>query len=95
MDKKDSAEIFKILDKLDCKIDKLDDKLDVQNETTLRNTLSLEEHIRRTVQNEEMIELLRNDLKPVEDHVKYVHGALKLLGLIALLAGLLKTFGAI
>lgn len=40
------------------KLDKLDDRLDAQNETLIRNTVSLETHIKRT-------DLLEKQIKPL------------------------------
>jgi uncharacterized cupin superfamily protein len=57
-----------------------------------RNTVSLEYHVLRTNQNEELIKALKSDLKPVEDHVKYVVGVGKFIGFVALIAGLIKLF---
>lgn len=74
------------------KLEKLDERLNSIDATLIRNTTSLEYHILRTAQNEKLIEALKTDLKPVERHVQYMHGAFKLLGVITLVAGLLKMF---
>lgn len=50
---------------------------------------SLRLHIYRTDLAEKNIELLRNQVKPIEDHVKYINGGLKLIGVISLVAGAL------
>lgn len=49
-------------------------------------------HIYRTQQNEELIHLLRQDLKPVENHVERVNGAFRLLGILTLIAGIVKAY---
>lgn len=72
------------------KLENIDKRLSDIDKTLERNTVSLEYHVMRTNQNEELIKALRADLKPVEDHVKYMVGAGKLLGIVALVAGLLK-----
>lgn len=50
-----------------------------------RQEIQLETHIRRTQLAEENISILRQELKPVEDHVKFMQGAVKLLGIVALI----------
>ena len=47
-----------------------------------RNTDSLVEHMKRS-------DMLEKKLEPVEKHVYYVHGALKLVGFISLLLGII------
>lgn len=74
------------------KLEKLDERLNSIDKTLERNTVSLEFHVMRTNQNEKLIEALKADLVPVEKHVQYMHGAFKLLGVITLVAGLLKMF---
>jgi len=58
---------------------------DVQNidKTLIRNTVSLEEHIRRT-------EILEEKLDPIEKHVTKVQGALKLILSSSVLLGLFQ-----
>lgn len=76
------------LDKLDAKVDKLDQRLDTMRDIHYKNSESLQEHILRTELNEENIALLREEMKPLSKDVQRVHGALKLIGGLALLAGL-------
>lgn len=49
-----------------------------------KQEVNIDYHIKRTNLLEESVTLLRGDLKPVEDHVKFMQGGLKLVGLIAL-----------
>ena len=53
-------------------------------------------HIKRTDIAEENLKLLRGDLRPVEDHVAMMNGALKFLGivsvLVAIVSGIFKIF---
>lgn len=95
MSKSKTDVIIDQLISLNSKIDSLDDRVDNVDKTLIKQELQLAEHIRRTNQNEQMIKDLRSDLKPVEDHVKYVSGGMKLLGLISLLAGILKLFNIV
>ena len=84
------------LDKLDGKVDRLDQRLDVISDRHIANTTILEEHMRRTEANEENIKLLREEFKPIEKHVHMIHGVLKFFGLLgvftSILAGLVKIF---
>ena len=56
---------------------------------------NIRHHIYRTDLAEKSIEALRDDLKPVETHVKNVEGALKLLGalsvVVTICAGVVKV----
>lgn len=68
--------------------------------TMARNTENLERHMERTNQNETMITLLRAEMMPTVDHVKYVHKtfillerAVKIIGGAVALAVALKTLG--
>lgn len=57
------------------------DNIEVINNTLIRNTTSLEEHIRRT-------NLLEAAMKIVESHVQMMNGAFKLIGLVSVLSGI-------
>lgn len=48
----------------------------------------LEQHMRRTELAEENIEILRNELKPVEKHVAFVNGLSKLITLVGTAVGI-------
>lgn len=83
--------VIEKLDKMDHKLDKLDNRVDNVDVTLAKQEVSLSEHIRRTA-------LLEEDVRPIKKHVNNVQGALKLLGLISLLAGIaavLKELGLI
>lgn len=60
MDKSDL--IFKVVNKLDSKIDRLDDRMDEVNITLVRNTDDLENHMARTAANESRLEHIENKL---------------------------------
>ena len=68
----------KKFDKIEEKLDKISEHLSDIDKTLVRNTSSLDEHIRRT-------NLLEEKMLPVEKHVTQVNGALKLIGVISLL----------
>lgn len=80
------------LDRLDSKIDKLDESLNKINITMIRNTDSLEYHIKRTDILQAEVKKIDEGIKPLEKHLHYVHGIAKGLGLLALLAGIIKLF---
>lgn len=70
------------------KIEKMDDKINNVDRTLIRNTASLELHMERTRQNEDMINLLREDMKPIKRHVAMVDGVLRMVGILASLASI-------
>ena len=82
--------IIQRLDRIESKVDKVDERINFIDRTLAVNTESLIQHMRRT-------SLIEADIKPIKIHVHRVEGALKLFGLISLLvgiaAGLLKIFG--
>lgn len=80
----------KRLDRLEDKIDNINDTMVSIEVTMTKNTESLIHHMRRTDANEELIRLLREDLKPVETHVKHLQGAMKLIGFTGAILGILK-----
>ena len=71
------------MQRLEAKLDKLDERLDSVDLILVRNTGSLEEHMRRRQLAEEAIDILRRELKPVQTHVARVDGGLKLLGILS------------
>ena len=60
------------------------DTLGDQAVTLGRLTVSVEDHVRRT-------NLLEEDMKPIKKHVYMVSGALKLVGLMGILAGIAEA----
>ena len=77
------------LDRIESKLDKVAERVTGIDVTLSAQHVSLSDHIRRT-------EILESELKPVKQHVAYVHGALKALGLAALTlsmaTGAIKVF---
>lgn len=71
----------KMTDRILKKLDDMDDKINNIDKTLVRNTASLDEHIRRT-------ELLEEAIKPVQEHVSMMKGAAKLIGYISLIVGI-------
>lgn len=75
----------------DKRLERIEEKLDGTNahlssiDTTLSvQAIQLEEHIRRTA-------LLEAELRPIRRHVDMMSGALKLIGLLAVLGGLYEV----
>ncbi len=71
--------------------EKLDQIAEAQSDikvTLAQQQVILDEHIRRT-------ELLEKELDPVTKHVSRVEGALKLLGVLSAVGGLMRLFKVI
>lgn len=65
------------LERIFNKIDKMDERLSNIDTSLVRNTLSLEEHVRRSAAAEESIEILKKELKPIQQHVIIVKFLMK------------------
>jgi predicted S18 family serine protease len=78
----------KKLEQIEVKVDKLDERLDTIEKVLIKQEKNIEIHILRTNLLEESVDLLRQEMRPIEKHVHYMHGALKLVGIISLLAGI-------
>lgn len=76
--------------RLEDKLDKVVDNINSINVTLGKQSVILEEHVKRT-------NLLEAKIEPIEKHVAMVHGVLKFIGLIgvfvAVIEGLLKIAG--
>jgi hypothetical protein len=76
------------------KLDKLDDRLNSVDKTLVAQHVSLNEHIRRTALLEEQAELLRQELKPVQQHVHLMNMLAKIgVALTGVFATLYKLLG--
>jgi hypothetical protein len=80
---------------LDDRIIRIEDKIDkvMEHTSSIDITLAkqhviLEEHVKRT-------NLLEEKLEPIQKHVNMVHGALKLIGLIATIAAIGESIAII
>jgi predicted nucleic acid-binding Zn-ribbon protein len=71
------------LDKIEAKVEKIEDSISNIDVTLARQAKDLEHHIYRTSLAEENIELLRTELQPVKKHVALVDAGLKLVGALA------------
>lgn len=72
------------MDQINKKLDKIIDVQGEQAVTLARLTVSVEEHVRRT-------NILEDDMGPIKDHVSMVNGALKLIGVLGILAGIAEA----
>lgn len=78
----------RILDKLD----KIDDRLNDIDKTLVKNTASLEEHMRRTDLLEKAQSDLQIQIKPLMNVHTTVITIAKIVGFIGIVAGILKLF---
>ena len=75
----------KRLERIESKIDDAADHLASIDVTLGMQHISLKEHVRRS-------NLLEAKMAPIEKHVAMVNGALKLLGALAMIAGIIEAF---
>lgn len=71
--------------KMDQKLDKIIDRMNNIDVTLGKQSVILEEHVKRT-------NLLESKLQPVEKHVIMVNGVMKFLGLVAIFVGIIEGF---
>ncbi len=71
-------------DRVHDKLDKVVESISEINVTLAKQSVSLEEHIKRS-------NMLEAKMVPVEKHVAMVNGALKFIGLLGILAGILEV----
>jgi hypothetical protein len=64
-----SDQISKTLDKLEVKIDGLDSRLDSIDKTLIKHEENLKEHMKRSYANEEAVNKIVEELKPIKAHV--------------------------
>ena len=72
------------LERIETKLDKVVDQIGEINETTAKQQVSLDYHIKRT-------DLLEKKLEPVEAHVNLISSLFKIVASIAVLAGIVAT----
>lgn len=69
------------ISKIEKKIDKLDQHLSSIDITLAKQSVILDEHVKRT-------NLLEERITPIERHVSMINGALKFLGILAVIIGI-------
>lgn len=67
------------LKRLEDKVDKIADDIGEIKVTLARNTTTVEYHVKRSDIADENIQIIRNELGPIKEHVSKVKGALSLL----------------
>lgn len=84
------------LTKIENKIDGLDGRIDSVDVTLAKQSVVLEEHQRRSLANEEQVQLLKKhldiEIEPIKLHVNQVHLILKLIGLVASVVAAMAGF---
>jgi chromosome segregation ATPase len=82
------------LDKIESRLEKIEDSLSSIDKTLVKQHGELEKHIMRTEINEQMMQALHEEFKPVRKHISMLEGALKFVGIVAtvvtIVAGLVK-----
>jgi hypothetical protein len=71
------------LDKIEAKVDKIEDSISSIDVTLAKQAKDLEHHIYRTDLAESNIELLRSEMMPVKKHVALMDASLKIIGAVA------------
>lgn len=79
------------LEKIHDKLDKMSENIVSIDKTLIRQEASLNEHMRRSLANEEAINILKDELKPVTIHVLQVKTVGKILAGLSFLAALAAT----
>ena len=70
--------------RIEFKIDRIDQRINNIDVTLASQHESLKDHIRRT-------ELLEDQIKPIQKKINYAEGALKLIGFVATIAGIIEV----
>lgn len=80
---------FKLLEKILEKQEKLSEKQETMNIVLAENTLILKEHERRSIANEEAVQMLREEIKPLQKHKDAFNTAMKLMGILSVIVGVI------
>jgi hypothetical protein len=87
------------VDKIEKKVDSIDQRIDKVDVTLVEQAAVLKEHHRRSIANEQNLELLRKEFKPVETHVHTMNTVFKIIGVIAsaasLIVGIIRAITAL
>lgn len=100
------SQILTLLNKLETKLDKLDDRLDGIEKVQIEQAGVLKEHTRRSTAAEDNLQLLREQreedkmsigeqIQPLQAHVTMVEGVGKFIALISLIVGIVGGIVAI
>ena len=80
MKKMNEERIYEVLDKISEDISDL-------KVTTAKQEENIKEHIRRTEIAEENLEMIRDEIQPLKEHVIAINGVLKVIGIISVIIG--------
>ena len=80
------------MDKLEGKIDQIRESIHSIDKTLIRQEEQLAHHIKRTELAEKNIEMLQKQVEPISKHVARTEGALKMLGVVSLVLGIIYGF---
>lgn len=89
-------EVMKKLDKLDNKLDQIEERLSSIDVTLVGQAADLKYHIKRTTLAEERMEHIETQLEPIKKHVAVINGVFKFIGftvsVLGAVAGVAKIF---
>lgn len=68
-------------------LDKISDDISELKVTTAKQEENIKEHIRRTELAEENLQMLRQEIEPLKQHVVAINGVLKAIGIISVIIG--------
>jgi molecular chaperone DnaK (HSP70) len=71
------------LDKIEAKVDIIEEKISSIDVTLIKQAKDLEHHIYRTELAEQNLELIRQEMVPVKKHVALMDASLKVIGAVA------------
>ena len=69
--------------KIEEKLDKIEERLGSMDVTLAKQEINLQEHMRRSLANEQAVEILANEFKPVQTHVATMNNIFKAVGVLA------------
>jgi len=79
------------VERIEIKLDKISDDIAEIKVTLAEQAVILKDHTRRSLAGEANLELLREQVKPIESHVMFVRGAMKAVVILISLAGAIAT----
>lgn len=68
-------------------LDKISEDISDLKVTVAKQEENIKEHIRRTELAEENLDMIRNEIKPLKEHVIAINGVLKTIGIISVIIG--------
>lgn len=68
-------------------LDKISEDISDLKVTSAKQEENIKEHIRRTELAEENIQMIRDEIQPLKEHVIAINGVLKVIGIISVIVG--------